>query len=625
MRITKFEIKNFKGIEHASINLNDDTPGNVGTLIGLNESGKTTVLEALSYFETEDKDTANLVETVHRRASLHDLIPKDKKAAFTGEISIKALVIVEEPDVQAIAEMLKEEYELYLDCDSFRNDLSIERVYIFEDSNYVSTKNRWTIDVKAKSKRQKSFKSYGSSEEFPEIREVWLSCVDVLRNRLPKIVYFPTFLFDFPDRIYLKGDDSDTNLYYKQVIQDVLDGQGEALDIQRHIVDRISRMKEEHPAVTTFMAFLFGRDEKKQIDAVLQKAANKMGEVIFGSWNEILGKNVTGKRVQIDWLLDGDNDNAPYIELSIVDGQSTYSLSERSLGFRWFFSFLLFTQFRKNRKDNGATIFLFDEPAANLHSKAQMKLLDSFSRIAHGSTFIIYSTHSHYMVNPLWLEKAYIVENRAADYENEDDVGSFAVRKTDISAIRYKTFVGSNPTKTTYFQPVLDALDIGFSPLIRSTNAIVVEGKNDYYGVRYLRQLNCAEDNFQIFPSNGAGSSSTLISLFRGWGVKFRVLVDDDAAGKQAKKKYMDEFLLSNEEVVTLGEISSSFSGQTFEAVYQSDLTSAAEQFFDTNKITKRHFALYCQHLLMASETKQFPETMEAFEPISKWMNMQFG
>jgi len=235
---------------------------------------------------------------------------------------------------------------------------------------------------------------------------MWRSALVFLRVRLPRIVYFPTFLFDFPDRIYPEGDDSEINAYYVQVIQDVLDSQGDGLNVQKHIIERIAKVRKEHETPATFFPFLFQRDEKKQIGAVLQKASNEMSSVIFGSWNEILGRNVTGKRVQIDWLLDGDKSNAPCLELSIVDGQSKYSLSERSLGFRWFFSFLLFTQFRRNRKNDRATLFLFDEPAANLHSKAQMKLLDSFARIAHGSTYIIYSTHSHDMVNPLWLEKA---------------------------------------------------------------------------------------------------------------------------------------------------------------------------------------------------------------------------
>lgn len=200
---------------------------------------------------------------------------------------------------------------------------------------------------------------------------------------LPKIVYFPTFLFNFPDRIYLEQSDDEINTYYVQVIQDILDSCEDKLSVKKHIVDRIARLRAEHATAATFMSFLFGKDEKKQVDAVLQKASNEMSRVIFGSWNQILGRNIAGKRVQIDWLLDPEKDNAPYLEIYIVDGQSKYGISERSLGFRWFFSFLLFTQFRINRKTSGGTIFLFDEPAANLHSKAQIKLLESFSRIAN--------------------------------------------------------------------------------------------------------------------------------------------------------------------------------------------------------------------------------------------------
>jgi predicted AAA+ superfamily ATPase len=54
MKVIRFEIEKFKGILRASINLSDEIPGNVITLIGLNESGKTTILEAILHFFTED-------------------------------------------------------------------------------------------------------------------------------------------------------------------------------------------------------------------------------------------------------------------------------------------------------------------------------------------------------------------------------------------------------------------------------------------------------------------------------------------------------------------------------------------------------------------------------------------
>ena len=625
MKIIQFEIENFKGISKTIVRLEDETPGNIVTLIGLNESGKTTILEAISHFLTEDKDTAGLVGTVTKKVNLQDLIPKDKKAAFTGQIAITATVRLEPSEIDELADHMLEEQGIVLDKASVPLQFVVKKVYEFKDSNHEKTQNLWMMTFKMKSKRAKTFKYYdGIDKTKVEEHKLWNVPVAFLRLNLPKIVYFPTFLFDFPDRIYLEKDDKKLNSYYVQVIQDVLDSQGDGLSIQTHIIDRINKVKTEHTIPATFLAFFFQKDERKQIDAVLQKASNEMSKVIFGSWNQILGKSVTGKNVQIEWLLDGDKNNVPYLEVSIVDGQSKYSLSERSLGFRWFFSFLLFTEFRRNRKSQNPTIFLFDEPAANLHSKAQMKLLESFSRIATKGTYILYSTHSHYMVNPLWLEKAYIIDNKATDYDNEDDVDSFAVRKTDITAVRYKTFVGSNPTKTTYFQPVLDALEVTFSPLLSSSKALIVEGKNDFYPFSYLRRKLTAATIPQVFPGNGAGSSGTLISLFRGWGVNFRILLDDDKAGQQAKKKYMDEFFLSKAEVVTLGEIEEALKGQEFEALYKDDVVGAANTKFGTKKPTKRQLSLYFQELLASGNDTSLPKTEEAFRPISEWVDSVF-
>lgn len=625
MKITKFSIQNFKGISNTTVHLDEGAPGNVITLIGLNESGKTTILEAISHFITEDKDTAGLVGTVTKKSDLQDIIPKDRKAAFTGNAEVAATAILDQKDVDGLAEHLLAKHELILNKSALAKVFKVRRSYAFVDSNLVDTNAYWSIEFDLRSKKAKKYRNYPGLQSSPkEEKAIWLSAIAYLRERMPKIVYFPTFLFDFPDRIYLQNGDDPLNAYYIQVIQDVLDSQGEGLNIQKHVLDRIDKAKKDHNAIATFLAYFFQRDERKQIDAVLQKASNEMSKVIFGSWNQILGRSVTGKRVQIDWLLDAEKGNSPYLELYIVDGESKYSLSERSLGFRWFFSFLLFTEFRRNRKENSSTLFLFDEPAANLHSKAQMKLIESFSRIAQGNTYILYSTHSHYMVNPLWLENAYIIENKATDYENDDEVDSFAVRKTDINAVRYRKFVSTHPTQTTYFQPVLDALEVSFSPLISASKALIVEGKNDFYPLIYFRHKLSAASSPQIFPGNGAGSVGPLISLFRGWGVDFRVLLDGDKAGIEGKKKYIKEYMLSETEVFTLGDISAELNGKAFEAIYQDDVKQAVREQFGTDKLSKRDMALFFKELIASKNEMVFPDTEKAFTPISDWLSVQF-
>lgn len=82
--------------------------------------------------------------------------------------------------------------------------------------------------------------------------------------------------------------------------------------------------------------------------------------MVFGAWNEISGRNVSGKTVRVDFGVDSEVGNIPYLQLIIHDGEQDYAIHERSLGFRWFFTFLLFTQFRASRKSERGTIFLFD-------------------------------------------------------------------------------------------------------------------------------------------------------------------------------------------------------------------------------------------------------------------------
>ena len=53
MHFTKFRIKNFKGISSAEIDLAQSGQGKVFTLVGLNECGKTTILEAINSFSPD--------------------------------------------------------------------------------------------------------------------------------------------------------------------------------------------------------------------------------------------------------------------------------------------------------------------------------------------------------------------------------------------------------------------------------------------------------------------------------------------------------------------------------------------------------------------------------------------
>lgn len=612
MKFQNFKISNFKGIQDLTLDLKSDAPGSITTLIGLNESGKTTILEALSHFISEDLATSTLVNTVHAKTNIQGLIPRNEIAAFSGNVSIKATVLFDEDDVDQLAEQFRKNHDLILDKSTFNKLQTFERRYAFSDSTYTDYKTIYSSKFSLKTTKQRSFKTYGSKATE---RDTWLKGTVILDQMLPQILYFPTFLFSFPDRIYLK--DSPTaganNAYYRSLLQSILDKQGKGLSLQKHVVERLTRDDGRilpSGSVPT--------QNKLQIDGVMQTLSSEMSRIIFDSWKSVLGREVKNKRIITDW--HSDDDGEIYISLEILDGQSKFSIVEKSLGFRWFFSFLLFTHFQRASSGSGC-IFLFDEPASHLHPKAQMKLLENFKSLAENGNAIIYSTHSHYLINPLWLERAYIIENKAIDYETDEDFDSFDVPDTDIRATKYRKFVAENPTKTTYFQPVLDALDASISPLLAASKALIVEGKYDFHPLHFFLD---GKASCKIYPANGAGSVSNLVSLFSGWSVDFRVLFDGDKAGHTGRDRCRREDLVSATCALCLDDVAPALSGKSFEAFYGDDVKSAVAAHFGLSSPGKRDFAGFFQHLIASGLKPVFPETEANIQPLVDWLHNQF-
>ena len=201
----------------------------------------------------------------------------------------------------------------------------------------------------------------------------------------------------------------------------------------------------------------------------MDRASAAVTKLVFGRWNKIFGEDVKGKEVLITYdVMEGEiqdeegtkcttEEHDVSVKFQIRDGTRRFDVNDRSLGFRWFFAFMLFTQFRVARSVTRPLLFLFDEPASNLHAAAQQKLINSFPEIAKGEHTLAYSTHSHYMIEPKWLEQTFIVTNRSDAPVNSvlDDI-SLDDKSLDIKVATYRSFVNQHPTQTSYFQPILD-------------------------------------------------------------------------------------------------------------------------------------------------------------------------
>ena len=244
-RITCFQIKNFKGAEDVTIDLEARSSSPVLTLIGLNESGKSTLLEAISHFVTGDKSIANLFEGAYAQASALSLIPLHRKAAFTGEITVAGTIQLDEQDLENLSKIAKD-FKLTLDSDSLKKPFQAIRTFVFQDSALEKSTNLWDLSVRVKKSKATAYKPYSRPERGSEETDLWLKCAEHIQSNLEQVAYFPTFLVDMPSRIYLKAYDTESliNRHYRYVFQDILDSLGERLDLEKHVCKRIEEFKE---------------------------------------------------------------------------------------------------------------------------------------------------------------------------------------------------------------------------------------------------------------------------------------------------------------------------------------------------------------------------------------------
>lgn len=579
MRYLKFEIINYKGIQNVILDLDSGPISRIFTLVGLNESGKTTVLEALSFFNANVGNRTELTLTPNVCEDIHSLIPKQYKDNFNGSISIKARIAIDGIDISHIKSELDKIGFTLVTCAS---SMTLKHEYSFVNSRFSKKMTYWDILAVCKKKGTR-----GRATQLGPKSDAWAPAFEIVTKIIPSIIYYPNFLFDFPDKIYLESsaNESKEQNFYRQLLQDMLDGLNNNQNLATHILDRVKSGKSE---------------DRDALESTLSKLSGYVSRTVFNKEFNIFNQ-VKTRSIVIGYPKQESPEDRYYVEVKLRDGEDNYYIRERSLGFKWFFIFLLFTRLRAGRKVAARDlIFLFDEPASNLHSTAQQKILCALDGLTKTTTSsVIYSTHSHHLINPKWLETTYIVKNQGLDYD--DDEG-FASVKTNIVVEKYRAFVGKYPTQRNYFQPVLDILDYRPSNLEDVPSVVMLEGKNDYYGYTYFQDIKFKRPNLlRLMPGVSSSSFDQLIQLYLAWGRDFVILLDSDAEGKKQKRRYIEEFGAKVEKrIFTYKDINPIWTDTTFESLLRSDALEIQKHSFpDTTKFDKGQFYQSLQHMLI--------------------------
>jgi AAA15 family ATPase/GTPase len=528
MRYTKFKIKNFKGIKEAEIDLNNNR---IITLVGLNESGKTTILEAINLFHRMIKGAEP------KEPELNTYRPKG--IDFTGNIEISGELIFEDADYQKLNDYLKKNNKkTKLE---FPKTFNYTYEFEFKTHKYQDTNRTCAFGVK-------SGKSNGFL--FKNNNPLWNELIKhVKSNLVPEILFYEDFIFVIPDNIeFIKNptsiqttdgspppvitqtEDEKKNTEWQLVLDDIL--------------------KTVNPEFTSFQEFVANEwdtdnDTARQRISAMEKLLDKK---ITVAWKELFKQEKSsGKKnerlnfKEIKLVCTPQYDKLEVSFKIKTDSGKEFSINERSKGCKWFFSFLIFTEFRKNRTGN--ILFLLDEPASNLHSSAQTKILDAIGQLSDKS-MVIYSTHSHHMISPLWLSGAYVVINESiSDARLEgsmtDDDGA------NISAEKYYKYVATQTGKTQYlyYQPILDSLDYAPSAVEPIPNIVITEGKYDWYTLKYFSEIILKDSNkFNFYSGAGRDAHYDIIRLYLSWGKSFVLVLDGDKPGQISQTNYVKEF-----------------------------------------------------------------------------------
>lgn len=408
MRFTTFSFQNFRGIEKLEFNITDKE--NPMCLLGLNESGKTTTLHAISIFgrlvqggQLDDKERLSL---------------RPKGTDFTGKIVLKGFLEFEKEDREAMKNT--EILNACIQIDKLKK-ASRSFYYEFENNKFERLKNDigdvpWNTDCdeKAKQKARKALCTF-------------------IQDKAPDVLYYDDFVFDVPDTISFNGTSNDVkkNDEWKNILNDVY---------LSTLKDR--QASQENLFETEVVKWLDNNSEDRNtVESRVLQMSNVLNGIITCKWRDISKEKSSFEGIEIR-----EEDKFKKFRIVLQSTSNIYKVHERSKGFRWFFTFLILTEFRKHRNKN--TIFLLDEPASNLHASAQEQIKISLQNLCKDAT-VIYSTHSPYLLNSENIENIYLSKNEASEYEEPKIVcRPIETQEEDIE---------ENPEETLkYIKPLLD-------------------------------------------------------------------------------------------------------------------------------------------------------------------------
>lgn len=410
MRLSRVEIKNFRSLKDVTI----DFTTSCRILVGINESGKTNILSALSLLdpettpENDDLRQLGPNEDTNQDAFVRFVFVLDKEARSRIYENLAIHVLAEDLTAPIIT-IGRQKLNLAQFCDQrtealYRVDIRKKTKsftgWVLPASSRVlgewkQPKQDCPAGVKVRRKEGEAVDlnkcTLVNVQQLPDIDPAYLTGVKAedlnnlfinelsgcLQDRLPECVYWK---YDeanlLPGKVNIAtfSNNVDTCLSLKHMF--ALAG---ITDVQSSIAEAKTR--------------------SNGLRNLLKRVAVTATRHIRSVW-----KDYRDIRIELA-------ENGAYIDATIEDKFNLYNMERRSDGFKRFVSFLLSISAKAKTKQLKNSLILYDEPDTSLHPSGARYFRDELIKIARDN-YVVYSTHSIFMIDRSQIDRHLIVRKK---------------------------------------------------------------------------------------------------------------------------------------------------------------------------------------------------------------------
>lgn len=557
MRLRKFRVRAYRCIHDSG----EITVGDLAAFVGRNESGKTTILQALTLLNRDqevseldlcDEMNEELKEEMRLAEGDFDLSQHEIsiiKEKFPGLPEIKKIKLIR---TNRNSKVQYEFEDIKLNEDNNKEISSWENFsrQILEFLDTIPNHLRIQIDTKFLEE-----KAPRNQETFDSSMAEFSNQFHLIAIQEPKVIEEWEKIYKSPESQFsnlLSGESEKTALQnfisselhprfvyfsdYKKIYGNI--NLNEYLREEKgERQDSIEFVEEFDKAETVRNLFYLAELDIKELDEVkespskciklLNAASNRLTKKLNPAWK--------GDPIHVDLRYNPGNIMSVVISDVHKDGTITNTglLNRRAEGFKWTFSFIVNFAAETQRAELKEAILLLDEPARNLHPTQQMGISDLLKNLA-GSNQVLYATHSPFMIfdyTPgnllvVELDKRKHLSRIFYDYWNADD-------KT-LTPILYGLCRGQ-------VESIVDR-EIGTN----SRPIIIVETMSDamYLNAfdKFLQDPNISMNPLNVIAAYNKNSVLPLAIFYRNHGYRTFVLLDNSEESKQISSQ-----LVSNE------------------------------------------------------------------------------